>query len=65
DDPQRERAHVDWTAHDATAALWVSVFRTGPGAGAELLGLDTAEVRVRCADGRVDVHPLPAEVTHG
>ncbi|MFI2485813.1 heparinase II/III family protein [Promicromonospora kroppenstedtii] len=65
DDPQRERAHVDWTAHDATAALWVSVFRTGPGAGAELLGLDTAEVRVRRADGRVDVHPLPAEVAHG
>ena len=65
DDPQRERAHVDWTAHDATAALWVSVFRAGSGAGAELLGLDATEVRVRRADGGVDVHPLPAEVTHG
>jgi len=43
----------------------VSVFRTGSGPGAELLSLDTAEVRVRRADGGVDVHPLPAEVTHG
>ncbi|MGW2094396.1 heparinase II/III domain-containing protein [Promicromonospora sukumoe] len=67
DDPQRERAHVDWTAHGATRAVWVSVFQVGGGAeageaGVELV-VDAAEIRVGRADGVVDVHPLPEEAT--
>ncbi|MFD7309711.1 heparinase II/III family protein [Promicromonospora sp. NPDC059942] len=70
DDPQRERAHVDWTAHGATSAVWVSVYRAGAAAGdvpdgVELaVDVDQAEVRVRRADGAVDVHRVPGEATH-
>jgi hypothetical protein len=67
DDPQRERAHLDWAAEAATSATWVSVFQADAearGGGAEVTGVEFAgaEVRVHRADGAVDVHPLPAEL---
>ncbi|MFE6967824.1 heparinase II/III family protein [Isoptericola sp. NPDC057653] len=67
DDPQRERAHVDWAAEAATSATWVSVFQADAearGGGAEVTGVELAgaEVRVHRADGAADVHPLPAEL---
>ncbi|SKC57309.1 heparinase II/III domain-containing protein [Krasilnikoviella flava] len=64
DDPQRERAHVDWAAEGATSATWVSVYQAdvdARGGGADVTGveLDAAEVRVLRADGAVHVHALP------
>jgi hypothetical protein len=68
DDPQRERAHVDWAAEGATSATWVSVYQADPqarGGGADVTGVElaAAEVRVHRADGAVDVHPVPDTLT--
>ncbi|GAA1725425.1 heparinase II/III family protein [Isoptericola hypogeus] len=69
-DPQRERAHVDWAAEGTTSATWVSVFQADAavrGGGADVarveLADDGAEVRVHRADGAVEAHRLPAEMT--
>jgi len=69
DDPQRERAHVDWAAEAATSATWVSVYQADTGArGADVTRVELAgagaEVRVHRADGAVETHPLPAVLTH-
>ncbi|MFI2104227.1 heparinase II/III family protein [Isoptericola sp. NPDC019693] len=70
DDPQRERAHVDWAAEAATSATWVSAFQAdaaGRGGGADVVRVELdpagAEVRVHRADGAVEVHPIPVEAT--